>query len=85
MTQALLGYAGARTRDFFMGDSVLFVAGYLFIGKWVHDLVFYLLTRVGSGAETASRLLLQAPLAALYAAVCGLVALLVYRAVTNER
>ena len=85
VTQTLLGYAGARTRDFFMGESVLFVAGYLFIGKWLHDVVFYMLTRVGSGTETLSRLLIQAPLAGLYAAICGLVALFLYRAVTNER
>ncbi len=85
VTQTLLGFGGARTRDFFMGESVLFVAGYLFIGKWIHDVVFYLLSRIGSGAETVSRLLVQAPLAGMYAAICGLVALFLYRAVTNER
>lgn len=85
VTQTLLGFVGARTRDFFMGESILFTAVYLFLGKWLHDLVFYLLTRLGSAAETMSRLLVQAPIAGIYAAVCGLVALSLYRAVTNER
>lgn len=85
VAQAVLGFAGARTRDFFVGESILFVAGYLFVGKWLHDALFFLLARMGSGTEAVSRLLIQAPIAGLYAAACGMAALLLYRAVTNER
>ncbi len=85
VTQAVIGFAGAHSRDFFVGESAAFVGIYLFVGKWVHDVLFYLLARPGGGTEVLSRLLLQAPLAALYAAVCGVVALLVYRAAAGER
>lgn len=85
VAQTLLGFAGARSRDFFVGESFLFVAGYLFLGKWIHDIVFFLLAHAGTGAEALSRLLIQAPLAGVYAAVSGIVALFVYRAVTGER
>jgi rod shape-determining protein MreD len=85
VSQTLLAFAGARSRDFFLGESALFVGVYLFVGKWVHDVVFFLLARMGSGAEALSRLLVQAPLGGLYAAVCGMVALFLYRAATGER
>ena len=34
VAMTLLGAAGARTRDWFVGDSFFFVVSYLFIGKW---------------------------------------------------
>ncbi len=85
VTQAVLGFVGARARDYFVGESAFFVGIYLFVGKWCHDVLFLLLSRTGSGGEVASRLLVQAPLAGVYAAACGVVALLLYRAVTGER
>ena len=85
VSQTLLAFAGARSRDFFMGESAFFVAGYLFLGKWLHDAVFFLLAHMGGGAEALSRLLVQAPLGGLYAAACGMLALSLYRAATGER
>lgn len=75
----VLGFAGARSRDFFAGDSLIGLAIYLFLGKWLFDVLLYLVTgevfRPG-----ASYLFLISPLAALYAAAAGLVGLAVYRA-----
>jgi hypothetical protein len=85
LAQALLGFAGAHVRDFFVGESAFFVGIYLLVGKWCHDIVFLILSRTGTGGEIASRLLVQAPLAGLYAAACGVVALLCYDAATGER
>ncbi len=85
VTQTVLGFAGARSRDFFVGESGAFVWIYLFVGKWLHDVIFWLLARPGSGSEALSRLLVQAPIAAIYAAVCGVVALFLYRAAVGER
>lgn len=75
----LLGFVGARSRDVFAGDSYLFLAVYLFAGKWLFDTLLYLLTGKAF-APGASYLLLISPLAALYAAAVGLVSLAVYRA-----
>ncbi len=85
VTEAVLGFAGAYSRNFFVGESAAFVAVYLFLGKWLHDVIFWLVARPGSAAEVLSRLLVQAPIAALYAAVCGVIALFLYRAVVGER
>ncbi len=77
---AVIAFLGARSRDLFEGDSLLFIALYLFLGKWLRDTIQVALTDAEWGL-----LLTGAPLAALYAAFAGLVALGVYRAVTGER
>jgi rod shape-determining protein MreD len=85
---ALVGYLGTRSRDFFVGDSLLFVAVYLFVGKWLHDVLYYLLYSAlpsTVGVDLRRVLLLDAPAAAVYAAIAGTLALLGYRAITKER
>jgi hypothetical protein len=75
----ILGFAGGRSRELVAGDSFIFLALYLFAGKWLYDTLLYLVTgdlfRPG-----ASYLLLVSPITALYAAAAGLVALAAYRA-----
>jgi len=71
---------GARSRDLFEGDSVLFMVVYLFLGKVLRDAIHVLLTEAESGM-----LLSSTPVAALYAMVAGIIGIGVYRAVTGER
>jgi rod shape-determining protein MreD len=73
IAMTVIGALGARTRDLFVGDSVLFTVLYFFVGKWVHDLALWLL--MGSALRDAflSTMVLQATLAALYVAFVGLV------------
>jgi rod shape-determining protein MreD len=83
----VLGYLGARTRDFFIGESLAFTAAYVFLGKWLHVALLALLLRYGRGvpAEWTQLLLVDAALAALYTAAAGVLALALYRGVTDER
>lgn len=77
----ILGYLGARSREFVADEGPIFLAVYFFAGKWAFDALLYLL----SGAvfdPGASYLLLISPLTALYAAAAGLFALAVYRMAT---
>lgn len=75
----VLGFFGARSRELVSGDSYLFLALYLFAGKWLYDTLLYTITgnlfRPG-----ASYLLLVSPMTALYAAAAGLAGLAAYRA-----
>jgi cell shape-determining protein MreD len=74
----VLGYLGARTRDFVATDSLGFLALYLFMGKWLFDALLY----VVSGAilrPDFSSLLLISPLAAIYAAIAGVIAFAAWR------
>lgn len=77
----LLGYLGSRTRELFAGDSLVFLALYLFVGKWVADVLLQLLTGTALRTGGVSALLLISPLAALYLAAVGLLAVSMYRAV----
>ena len=79
------GYVGARSRDLFIGDSLLFAALYLFLGKWLHDALYGLIAGAPGADGAVTRLLVQAPIAAAYAAVAGVAAMLVHRMVTGER
>ncbi|MGH7481118.1 MAG: hypothetical protein ACRELV_03110 [Longimicrobiales bacterium] len=85
---AIVGYIGARTRDLFVGDSALFVFMYLFLGKWLHDALYHVLRSWGGGISAdggLAQLLLSAPVAALYAAIAGGIALSMYRWLSGER
>jgi len=78
---AALGYLGARSREALSGDSPVLLALYLFAGKWLYDVVFYLLLIQRHRAGPVSELVLASPLAAAYAAAAGLAAAAAYRAV----
>jgi rod shape-determining protein MreD len=81
VTYAILGFVGARSRDLFEGDSLLFVAAYIFLGKLLRDVIYQVLTR----SVPWSDLLTVSLLASLYAAVAAIVALTLYRAATSDR
>ena len=77
---SVLGFLGARTRDVIASDSPVFLAFYLFAGKWLYDALMYGVIGLIGRAGPASALLLISPLAALYAAAAGLAAVAAYRA-----
>lgn len=85
---AIVGYVGGRTRDLFVGDSFLFLILYLFLGKWLHDVLYFVLRGFGSGLGmegARDTLLLGAPVAAVYVAIVGAIALTLYRWLSGER
>lgn len=85
VVKAVIGFAGARSRDLFVGDSFIFMAAYLFLGKWLHDVLFGLIARDLARGSFVTRLLVDAPINAAYAALAGLLALLLYRLATSSR
>lgn len=82
-TFTIIAYIGARSRDLFVGDSLLFLTLYLFVGVWAQEILYYLLAPALRHGDAVDALLMQAPLQALYAAAVGLVAILVYRTLTR--
>lgn len=78
---SILGYLGARSREAVSGDSPVLLALYLFAGKWLYDVIVYVLLIKPNLAGPVSTLLLGSPLAAAYAAAAGLAAAAAYRAV----
>ena len=73
-----LGMGGAvasRTRDLFVGDSLLFGVSYLFLGKWLRDLVHW--GAVGSELREPfmEAMIFRSGIASVYVAVIGLAVL----------
>lgn len=79
---AVLGYLGARSREWFSGDSPVMLALYLFAGKWLYDVIVYVLLIRLNLAGPVSTLVLGSPLAAAYVAAVGVLAAMAYRMVT---
>lgn len=78
-TFTVIAYVGSRSRDLFVGDSLFFLGGYLFLGKWAQEALYYGLAAAVRRGEPVPALLIQAPLSALYAAAVGLVLIVIYR------
>jgi rod shape-determining protein MreD len=75
LAMTVVGAVGARTRDLFVGDSLLFLASYLFIGKWIRDLLHWIVVGEGLREPFVQVMLVEGTVAAAYATVAGLVAL----------
>ncbi len=76
LTLTLLGILGARSRDLFVAESAGFFLGYLAIGSWLRYALHWVFageTLRGSAGEV---LLVQGPIAAVYAAGVGVVFLI---------
>lgn len=81
----VLGYLGSRTRDFVEGESLLFTAVYLFIGVWLHDAAYAVLSGDVLAGGLGSLLIAGAAVAAAYAAGAGALLLLGYRLTLGAR
>ncbi len=69
----LVGMGGARTRELFVGDSLLFLTSYLVVGKWMRDLLHWVAAGEGLRESFVDTMLIQAPISAAYAGLVGLV------------
>ena len=69
----LVGLGGARTRDLFVGDSLLFLASYLVLGKWARGLLHWVAVGEGLREPFVDTMLIQAPISAVYTGVIGLI------------
>lgn len=81
VTQTVVGYLGASSRDLFVGESTLFLSLYLFLGAWAQDALYYALAAAVRRGEPVEALLVVAPIQAAYAALAGVVGVLLFRAV----
>lgn len=79
LTETVVAYLGARSRDLFVGESLLFLSLYFFLGAWLQDALYYWVAPSIRRGEPMEALLMYAPLEGLYVAVTGVVAILVYR------
>lgn len=68
----VLGMAGAKSRDLFVGDSMSFTISFFFLGAWLRILLVWAVTEPVMRPALDERFLLHSGLLALYAASVGL-------------
>lgn len=77
VAMTVVGALGAATREFFVGESLLFFVAYLVVGKWIRDLLQWLVAGEAVREPFVQGLVVQSGLAALYAAAVGAALILV--------
>lgn len=76
----VVGFLGARSRDLFVGESLVFLASYLALRTWLREAIHWLIAGEGLWSDAPRALLVQAPAAAAYATIVGMVILVATRA-----
>lgn len=76
---AVTGIAASRSRDLFVGDSLLFLVMYFTVGKWLRELLGWLVSDASVRGEFVQGLILEAPLSGLYVSVIGILVVSVLR------
>ncbi|MSR23437.1 MAG: hypothetical protein EXR92_07845 [Gemmatimonadetes bacterium] len=84
MALCIVGILGARSRDLFLGDSLLFLVSYIALGSWVKVVLHWLFAGDGGRGDLWTTLAVQAPVSAVYAAAVGTFVLLVTGAWSRE-
>jgi len=71
-----IGILGAFSRDFFVGDSRLFVISYFFAGKWIRDFIHWVAVGDELRQPFLDQVVVQGFLGGAYAAAVGLIVVL---------
>ena len=71
----IVAYAASWLKAVFFADNLALNAFFLFVGKWVFDIIVVLAARRVAGTELAMQIFVWSPLSAAVTAVAGVIAL----------
>ena len=80
-----VGFAASWLKAVFFADNVALNAFFLFLGKWIFDLIFLIVGQRLHGAELAMQIFVWSPLSAAVTAAAGVVALSILRPLMEVR
>jgi rod shape-determining protein MreD len=75
----VVGYLASWLKAVFFADNLALNAFFFFLGKWVFDLIYFIVEHRLGGIELVQQLLLWSPLSAAATAVAGVLLLFVMR------
>jgi len=81
----IVGFSASWLKAVFFADNLALNAFFLFVGKWLFDLVYVLMERRMHGIEMLMQIVVWSPLAAAVTAVAGAVAITVLRPILEVR
>ena len=79
IAMTIVGYLASWLKAVFFADNIALNAFFFFLGKWVFDLIYFIVEHRLLGIELVQQLLLWSPLSAAATAVAGVVLLFVMR------
>ncbi len=81
----VVGAVGSRSREFFVGESLVFLISYLAVGTWLRYLIHWMASGAAVRPEVGDALLVQGGGVAVYTAVTGVLLLRVTGLWKGER
>jgi rod shape-determining protein MreD len=75
LAMSVVGFAASWLKAVFFADNLALNGFFLFLAKWLFDLIFLLVSQRASGAELAMQLFVWSPLSAAVTAVAGVIVL----------
>jgi rod shape-determining protein MreD len=79
IAMTIVGYLASWLKAVFFADNIALNAFFFFLGKWVFDVIYFIIEHKLAGIELVQQLLLWSPLSAAATAIAGVVLLLVMR------
>jgi len=73
----IIGITGSKMRNLFVGDSLGFMASYLFLGKWCKDFLHWIVAGESVRGSFMDAMLIDSSLAAVYAGSVGLIVIVI--------
>lgn len=81
----VVGYAASYLKAVFFADNLALNGFFIFLGKWVFDVIFFLMASQLGGADLVMQLLVWSSLSAAVTAISGVLALTLLRPVLEAR
>ncbi len=85
LAMTLVGFAASWLKAVFFADNLALNGFFLFLGKWLFDLVYFLVERRVHGGELMMQLFVWSALSAAVTALTGVLALMVLRPLLETR
>ncbi len=85
LAMSVVGFGASWLKAVFFADNLVLNGFFLFIAKWVFDVLFLILGRHAHGAELMVQMFVWSPIAAAVTAVAGVVVLTVLRPLMETR
>ena len=79
VAMTVVGYLASWLKAVFFADNIALNAFFFFLGKWVFDVIYFIVEHRLGGIELVQQLLLWSPLSAAATAIAGVLLLFVMR------
>ena len=81
----IVGFSASYLKAVFFADNLALNGFFLFLGKWLFDLIYVLMERRMHGTEMVMQIIVWSPLAAAVTALAGVIAVTVLRPILEVR